>query len=129
MIFVAARPFTARALILAALLLIAFAAAYGFAAANTVPESGAGDGSGTISGYTVGAVRYNLNATDPRTIDSVYFTLTPTAGAGTPNTVRIKLVASGSTFYSCSPSGTGWLCTTTGAAVAPADQLTVIAAE
>jgi hypothetical protein len=134
MIYVATRSITtrslaARALILAALLLVAFAAVYGFAAANTVPESGAGDGSGAISGYTVGAIRYNLNATDPRTIDSVYFTLTPTAGAGAPTTVRIKLVSSGSTFYSCSPSGAGWLCATTGATVAPADQLTVIAAQ
>ena len=36
---------------------------FGFAAANTVPASSAGDGSGAISGYTVSVVAYGLNAT------------------------------------------------------------------
>ena len=100
-------------------------ATYAFTATNTVPASRAGDGSGTISGYTVTNVAYSLNATNPSTLDSVAFTLDAAASV-----VRIKLVASGSTWYSCTnPSGNNWTCSTSGAAVAPADQLQVVATQ
>jgi len=56
-------------------LTIMAAAVYGFAAANTVPTSKAGDGAGVVSGYTVSSIHYNLNATNPRNIDSVTFNL------------------------------------------------------
>ena len=49
--------------------------AYAFTATNTVPDSSAGSGSGTISGYTVSAIAYQLNATTPSDIDSMTFTL------------------------------------------------------
>ena len=49
--------------------------AYAFTATNTVPDSSAGSGSGTISGYTVSAIAYQLNATTPSNIDSMTFTL------------------------------------------------------
>ena len=39
--------------------------AYAFTATNTVPDSQAGSGSGTISGYTVSAIAYQLNTTTP----------------------------------------------------------------
>jgi hypothetical protein len=96
-------------------------------AANTVPASKAGDGSGAISGYTVSAVHYNLNATNPQNIDSVTFTLDSAPVAG--STVKIKLVAAGSTWFSCTMTGANASCTTTGATVAPADQLTVVVAD
>ena len=35
--------------------------AYAFTATNTVPGSSAGSGSGTISGYTVSSVQYQLS--------------------------------------------------------------------
>ena len=47
--------------------------ASGFAAANTVPTSKGGDGAGSISGYAVSNIKYVLNASDPRNIDSVTF--------------------------------------------------------
>ena len=56
--------------------------AYAFTATNTVPASSAGSGSGTISGYTVSNVAYQLNATTPSDIDSVTFTLSAAATHG-----------------------------------------------
>ena len=103
---------------------------YAYTAANTVPATKAGDGSGAISGYTASAVHYNLNATNPQNIDSVTFTLNSAPAAGA--TVKVKLVAAGTTWYSCTMSGTPAVnasCTTTGATVATADQLTVVAAD
>jgi hypothetical protein len=96
-------------------------------AANTVPASKAGDGSGAISGYTVSAVHYNLNATNPQNIDSVTFTLDSVPVAG--STVKIKLVAAGSTWFSCTMTGANASCTTTGATVVAADQLNVVVAD
>jgi hypothetical protein len=97
--------------------------AYAFAAANTVPATKAGDGAGAISGYTVSAVVYNLNASDPTSLDSVDFTLDAAA-----TNVQIKLVAAGSTWYDCVvDTGNDWTCDTTGATVSSMDELTVIA--
>ena len=106
------------------------AAVYGFAAANTVPASKAGSGAGAISGYTISAIKYNLNATNPNTIDSVTFTLSaaPTAGS----TMKIKLVAAGATWYTCTNVTTAVTCnngTTLSAPVSTADQLDVVIAD
>lgn len=101
-------------------------AAYAFTASNTVPTTYAGDGNGSISGYTVSAVQYNLNATTPTNIDSVQFTLDQAA-----TTVKMKLTAAGS-WYSCTnPSGNNWSCATTSpqATVQPSDSLDVLAVQ
>ena len=120
--------FLTRAFKVLVIALVAFVfagVATAFAASNTVPDSYAGDGSGTISGYTVSNIQYHLNATDSGNIDSVSFTLSASAG-----TVKIKLVAAGSTWYDCTnTSGNNWSCTTTGATVLSADQLRVIATQ
>lgn len=98
--------------------------AYAFAAANTVPDTQAGAGSGTISGYTVSNVVYNLNASDPTLLDSVEFTLDAAA-----TSVQIKLVAAGSTWYGCTNVLNDWTCDTTSPAqsVATMDELEVVA--
>lgn len=115
--------------LLGAVILLSLAA-YGFAAANTVPTSSAGDGQGTISGYTVSGVTYTLNSTTPSTIDSVSFTITPAAGGNAPATVKAKLVSSGSTWFSCTnSSGTSWSCALTGVSASAADELRVVAAQ
>jgi hypothetical protein len=96
-------------------------------ASNTVPGTAAGSGAGTISGYTVTNVAYNLNSTNPANIDSVSFTLDASA-----TTVRIKLDSASSTYYpaaNCTPSGNNWTCTTilpSQATVAGANQLSVV---
>ena len=119
-----------RFIILFALVLVLTGATYAFAAANTVPASKAGDGSGAISGYTASAIHYALNGTTPSTIDAVTFTLNtaPTAGS----TIKIKLVAAGSTWYTCTNAGTAVTCnngSTIGAPVTSADSLEVVIAD
>jgi hypothetical protein len=114
------RPRTVIALML---VLILSVAVYGFAAANTVPASTAGDGEGTISGYAISGIAYTLNGTNPGNVDAVTFTINP-AAAGT---VRVKLVAAGTTWYNCTNTGGAVSCATTGATAASADQLRVVA--
>ena len=98
-------------------------ATYAFADANTVPDTKAGDGSGTVSGYTVTSVVYNLNVTNPATLDSVAFDLGAAAAQ-----VQVQLVTAG-TWYECTPdTGTVWECDTTGLTVATINQLRVVAA-
>lgn len=101
--------------------------AYAYTAANTVPASSAGSGSGAITGYTVSGITYTLNGTDPRDIDQVAFTIAPTAA----NTVRAQLV-SGGAWYACVNTAGSVTCDTTvgtQATAAAADQLTVVASD
>jgi hypothetical protein len=60
--------------ILAAVALFAVGGA-AFTAANTTPNSSAGEDTATaISGFTISGITYNLDAADPTLIDSVVFT-------------------------------------------------------
>ena len=74
--------------------------AYAFTATNTVPNSSAGSGNGTISGYTISAVAYQLNATTPSNIDTMTFTLSANA-----TTVKAKVVSGSTTYTNCSVAG------------------------
>ena len=100
--------------------------AYAFAASNTVPATKAGDGVGTVSGYTVTGVAYTLNATDPSTLDSVEFDLGAAAATGQ---VKAQLVATTGSWYTCTEVGvtTVWTCDTTGLTASSIDQLRVVA--
>ncbi len=106
--------------------------AYGYAAANIVPESGAGDGSGTVSGYTVSNVDYTLLTSDPSKVASVAFDVAATSGAGDPNEVQIT-VDSGTTWISCTgPETNTWTCAFTASSepsVSAIELLQVVAAE
>jgi hypothetical protein len=95
----------------------------GFAAANTVPTSQVGDGTNTISGYNVTSVAYTLNAADPTKIDSVGFTIAPSAG-----TVKVRIDGD---WYSCANASGAVTCNTTSpaATVAGATSLQVVAAQ
>lgn len=99
-------------------------AAYAFTASNTVPATEAGAAASAISGYTVSSVAYTLNGTDPRNIDSVQFTISPTSAT----LVKIQLVSSG-TWYACTNTSGSVSCTTSGATVAGSTQLTVVATQ
>lgn len=115
-----------KILIAASLVLAISGSAYAFAAANTVPDTKAGDGVGVVSGYTVTAVVYTFNATNPSTLDSVAFDLGAAAGTGK---VKAQLVATTGSWYACTNTGgTLWSCTTTGLPVSSIDQLRVVAA-
>ena len=115
------------------IVMVAFAfttVTYAYAAANVVPASKAGDGAGAITGYTVSAVHYNLNATNPGNIDSVTFTTSVTVPTG--STVKIKLVSAGADWYTCTVQGsTSISCATTSpqATVLAADSLRVVIAD
>jgi len=115
-----------RLVLVTLLALVAASATYAYAAANTVPSSSVGAGSGTISGYTVSGVSYTLNATTPTNLDSVAFTIAPT----TASVVKAQL-ASGGTWYTCTNTAGSVTCNTTSpqATAAAATQLTVVATQ
>ncbi|HMP38869.1 MAG TPA: hypothetical protein PKA05_00670 [Roseiflexaceae bacterium] len=83
--------------------LVLATAAYGFAAANTVPDARLGDGAGTVSGYTVTNVTYYLDAADPGLLERVTFSLDAAA-----TTVRGQLVAGGAWYTATNTSGLNW---------------------
>ena len=117
---------------IAVLALVVGSAAFGFAASNTVPDGGAGDRAGAISGYDVTNVAYGLNAGSPANIDSVSFDLDASApGVADAATVKVQLVSSGA-WYTCA-AGTAprWSCATTSpqATVLAATELRVVAVE
>jgi hypothetical protein len=102
-------------------------ATYAFTASNSVPATSAGQGSATISGYNVGSVVYNLNATNPSQLDSVSFTLTPQAGNPAATTVQVQLVTGGA-WTSCTVASGTWTCAPSGGvAVSAANELNVVA--
>ncbi len=120
--------YLAIALIVFALAVVAF----GYAAANVVPESGAGEGVGTISGYTIANISYTLLTTDPTKVSSVAFDVTPTSGADAPKAVKIS-VDSGTTWVTCSgPTEDNWTCAFTVASepeVSTLEEMQVVAAQ
>ncbi len=103
--------------------------AYAYTAANTVPTSTAGAGSGTVSGYTVTNLHYTLNTTTPANIDSMTFTVSPvipSTGSGKV-AVSAALTTGGPNGYTCSTNTAGD--TVTCATTAPqltADKLTSV---
>ena len=101
---------------------------YAFAAANTVPPSNLGDGSGAISGYTIANVHYTLDGTNPQNVYSVSFSVNTAIPAG--GTVKVRLVDLGS-FYPCViASGTNVTCTMTDVVTAlAANNLTVVSGQ
>jgi len=120
------KRFNGRSRILGILVVAAALAtgAYAFTATNTVPDSSAGSGSGTISGYTVSAIAYQLNTTTPSNIDSLTFTLNASA-----TTAKAKVVAASTTYTNCSiAGGVNVTCDfSPDIAITTADQLSVIA--
>ena len=84
---------------------------YALAAANIVPVTGAGEGSGAVSGYTITNIDYTLLASDPTRLDGVSFDVDPTAGAGAAGVVTITVDA-GANWISCTgPVVSTWTCT------------------
>ena len=110
-----------RVLFIVLVVLFIAGSTYAFAAANTVPATKLGDGTGTVTGYTITAIAYTLNA-NPATLDSVAFDVGATA-----ITVKAQLVASG-TWYACTNTATTvWSCDTNTLTTASIDQLRVVA--
>ena len=99
-----------------------------FTASNTVPATVAGSGSGSVSGYTVSGMVYNLNTSNPQNIDSVTFTYSP--GSPDPTKARVSH-NNGTTWFNCDStivpgSDAVTACLTSGATVAAANTLIVV---
>lgn len=114
-----------RRVALAALLaLVVGVSAYAFTATNVVPGSSAGEGSGTISGFTVSAIHYSLDSANPANVNGVSFTLAPAPAAGA--TVRAAL--NSGAYVTCTEASGTWSCPVTGG-VLGATSLKVVAAD
>src|SRR3990172_3589967 len=94
-----------RSLAILALIAMTSLSIYAFAAANITTESGAGDGSGSVSGYVISAVQYSLLASDPTRIGTVSFDVSSAATGGNPSQVQVSL--DGATWAACAGGGSG----------------------
>ena len=93
--------------LLIALIVIAVAGGvYGFAAANTVPDTAAGYKASVVSGYTITNIAYDLDATDPTIVDAITFAAAPAPSMNVTCTygalpladvTALNIVASGTT--------------------------------
>ena len=96
------------------LALVLAAAAYGFAAANTVGATKAGDGNGAVSGYTVSGVTYNLDTANPDLVASVDFSLNAQAtsvyAAVGDNSATTVWTWSNACSDTSGGAGTSWHC-------------------
>jgi hypothetical protein len=121
-----------KKVVLVVLVAVLVAVGFAYAAANTVPVTGAGDGQAAISGYNVTNVQYALNNSNPDKIDAVKFNLSPiNASAPAPTTVKITLESgSNATWFPCAAQGQVWSCSVNNAVtVLNANQLRVVAAQ
>jgi hypothetical protein len=100
--------FMGRLAAVAVLASVLVAGTYAYTAANTVPDSKAGDGSGNVTGYVVSAIHYNLNATTFTNMDSVAFTLDSTPDPG--STIKAQVNAN---WYTCTNVAAAVTCPTT----------------
>ena len=102
---------------------------YGYAAGNTVPGSNAGDGAGSVSGFTVSAIHYNLNSSTPSNLTSVTFTVAPAVPAGGAVRVSIDNGVSWLAAGACTVTGGTSVSCTTASSVSAATNLRVVAAQ
>ena len=121
-----------KVLLLVLVVVVIAGSAYAFAASLTgIPDSKAGTGAGTVSGYAVSAVAYTFNTSDPTNLDSVTFTLDDVA-----TTAQIEVDTVGAVWYDCVDADlTGannvWTCDTTApqATSAAMNTLTIVASD
>ena len=103
---------------------------YAFTASNTVEASAAGQGSETISGYSISAVGYTLDTSGATAnVTAVKFDIDPTSAGSAPTVVRARLTAAG-TYQNCTnTTGTTWSCSFSGVTALSAATLDVAAAQ
>lgn len=98
-----------RILIVMVAVLAVAGGAYAFTAANTVPATTAGAGSGTVTGYAVTNIHYGLNATTPTNIDTLAFTVSPAVPSTSSGRVVVQALLSvgGPNTYTCTTTTAG----------------------
>ena len=106
-----------------------------FTAVNTVPQTSAGEGAATISGFTLTNINYALDPTNPPNVNTVTFTATADNGDGvnTSLLVFIEFVNGSGDWYLCgrvggAPPAHDISCDTTPANANTDVQLTAVAA-
>jgi hypothetical protein len=97
-------------LVVAAVALFAVGGA-AFTAANTTPDSSAGDNlTATISGFTMSGITYTLDAADPTNIDTVAFSAQSDHAGPWPaslGTALGRFTTTATEWYVCSDGGGG----------------------
>ena len=126
--------FNMKWLAVLALVLVLAAAAYGFAAANTVVSSGAGEGIGNISGYSINEVKYSVNkgnGTNDSTVAKVSFTASAKVSDAPPaDHAAVKFTnedGSITDMTDCTLASGTWTCTLSNVKVKDVSKLTVLA--
>jgi len=125
--------FRPKTLVVSLLILVLAVLAFGYAAANIVPASGAGDGTGAVGGYTISGITYGLNVANPSTIDTITFIVTPeVTDPVTPAATQVRIsVDDGGTWAAigaCDGTSTPtWVCTVTGMTVLSVENLKIVA--
>ena len=87
-------------LIALAILFIA-GSVYAFAAQNTITESAAGYAASSVPSYDVTSVVYDLNDTNPASLDAITFNISPLSGSAKALVVQIQ-TQTGGTWTECS---------------------------
>jgi hypothetical protein len=117
--------------LLISLLVIVFASGfYAFAASNTVEATAAGYTATEVSGYDVTEIVYNLNDTDPTTVDDITFNVTPTTGTSVAVITKIQTADAGA-WTDCvvtpgSAPAASVVCTITGTNLADITALNIV---
>ncbi|MEP7133810.1 MAG: hypothetical protein ABI904_02640 [Chloroflexota bacterium] len=89
-----------KVLLIALVVLVVAASSYAFAASNTVADSAAGYKANVVPGYTVTGIVYDLDATDPTTIDAINFSISPSSGTVVAAIVKLQTADAG-TWKDC----------------------------
>jgi len=95
-----------KALLFVFAILVITGSAYAFAAQNTVESSAAGYKASVVPGYAVTNIVYDLDDTDPTTVDEITFDVAPSSGSAAAALVKIQTETSGS-WTDCTLSGSG----------------------
>lgn len=95
-----------RWLVAAITAVVLFTVGYGYTAASTVPSTRAGDGTGSITPYTVSGIDYTVGAAEPNKIDVARFNLSATPVV--TSEVRVRVGAG--TWFACTFAGVAVTC-------------------
>lgn len=116
----------ARTFLMLGVAAVAAVGVQAYTAANTVPASDAGSGSGAVTGYTATNIDYDLNAVDPLNVDTFKFVIAPT----TATEVKVRFTAAGA-WFSCTNTAGAVSCDTSAGslAVSGIDDVTVVAVQ
>jgi hypothetical protein len=107
-----------------------------FTAVNAVPQTSAGEGAATISGFTITNINYNLDPTNPPNVSTVSFIATADNGDGvnTDLVIFVEFVNASGDWYACTrvggvPPAHDIACNTTPANTNTNVQLTAVTAD